>query len=214
MPGQAQLEQDFFSTLSAYQVHPEAAEKAWDDICVHYSAPGRHYHTLSHLADVYEVLLGFKEKIHHWDAVFFALCYHDVIYDPARGDNETRSAHLAFEQLTALELPAEIISRCEAHILATRDHAWSADNDSNYFTDADLSILGSDTDHYLEYARNIRKEFSAYPEPLYAEGRKAVLRRFLARDTIFNMPELDRLEEQARQNMQQELKLLETNDKS
>ncbi len=51
--------------------------------------------------------------------------------------------------------------------------------------DADLSILGQDLEIYLGYTREIRKEYSIYPDVLYKPGRKKVLRYFLDLESIF-----------------------------
>lgn len=81
-------------------------------------------------------------------AVEFALFYHDIIYKVTRKDNEERSAIFAVERLKQLQEAGKsdlrlnnISTRCEKMILTTKTHTISDDNDTNLFTDADLSIL-------------------------------------------------------------------------
>ncbi len=110
----------------------------------------RHYHTLTHLEKLLEQLAPIT-GIDDWDTLLFALFYHDIVYKATRKDNEEKSAELARERLTQLQYPPQKMARCVAHILATQSHTPSADGDTNLFTDADLGILGTDTDTYRNY---------------------------------------------------------------
>lgn len=93
-------------------------------------------------------------------------------------------------------------------IIATKRHE-AADYETNLFTDADLSILGSDNDTYHQYLRNIRREYSMYPGLIYNAGRKKVVLHFLGMDAIFKTKEFsERLEAQARKNLKAELSRL------
>lgn len=76
-------------------------------------------------------------------------------------------------------------SRCYRHIMATKGHQLSADPDTNFFTDADLAILGQDEATYLNYRSAIRKEYRVYPDFLYKPGRRKVLPYFLGLPRIF-----------------------------
>ena len=83
------------------------------------------------------------------------------------------------------------------------------DDDTNYFTDADLSILGSDSDSYLTYTKQIRKEYSYFPDLLYKPGRRKVLEHFLEMGNIFKTKYFqDKFEIQAKINILGELKSL------
>ncbi len=85
----------------------------------------------------------------------------------------------------------------------------SSDFETNLFTDADLSILGSDPDTYKVYSKQIRREYSIYPEIIYNPGRKKVLTHFLKMDKIYKTEEFsDRYELNARINIQTELNSL------
>jgi predicted metal-dependent HD superfamily phosphohydrolase len=102
-----------------------------------------------------------------------------------------------------------MIQLCEAQILATKSHVKSADSDTNYFTDADLSILGQPWETYSAYYKNVRKEYAIYPDLIYNPGRKKVLTHFLAMDSIFKTDIFyQKFEMQAKENLQQELTLL------
>lgn len=71
-----------------------------------------------------------------------------------------------------ISVPSETITRCKAQILATKTHVKSTENDTNYFTDADLSVLGATWEIYTNYYQGVRKEYSIYPDIIYNPGRK------------------------------------------
>lgn len=178
----------------------------WEEIRSHYGQPSRAYHNLAHLEHVYGQLGSVRAQAEDWDSLLFALCYHDLVYDVLRSDNEAQSAKLAQDRLTSLGFPAEKTARCCAHILATYGHSQSNDPDTNLFTDADLSILGQDWDRYQTYLNQIRQEYAVYPDALYQPGRKKVLLHFRQMDRIYKTQVFyERLEAQARENLAREL---------
>jgi predicted metal-dependent HD superfamily phosphohydrolase len=92
-------------------------------------------------------------------------------------------------------------------ILATKVHLETDDQDTNYFIDADLSILGQPWNVYLLYSKQVRQEYSNYPDPVYYEGRRKVLTHFLEMSRIFKTQYFfDHLERQAKENLLKELK--------
>lgn len=128
-----------------------------------------------------------------------------MVYNPTNKDNEEKSAAVAQKRLADISFPADRIERCVAHILATKGHAVYPDSDTNYFTDADLAVLGSDWDKYADYSAAIRREYSIYPDLLYKPGRRKILQHFLAMERIFKTNEFFfRLEKQARTNLTRE----------
>lgn len=75
--------------------------------------------------------------------------------------------------------------------------------------DADLSILGKSSQVYLEYTKQIRKEYSIYPHFLYKPGRKKALEHFLALESIFKTEYFKKKYEiRARENIEFELSIL------
>jgi len=184
------------------------AESLWQEIENKYSVD-RYYHNLHHLENMYFELEQVKKIIVDWDTVVFALFYHDIIYNPASTDNEEKSAEVATATLSAITFPKDQIEKCEAIILATKSHIEFADSDFNYFTDADLSILGQSWEVYLLYAHNIRKEYSAYPDLIYKSGRKKILSDFLKKDRIYKTNFFSlKFEKSARENLKQEMSLV------
>jgi predicted metal-dependent HD superfamily phosphohydrolase len=91
--------------------------------------------------------------------------------------------------------------------MATKGHAISEDADTNYFTDADLAILGSNNDEYLQYVKSIRKEYKFYPDFVYNPGRKKVLEHFIQMPRIYKTDYFyNKYEEPARKNIIDEIR--------
>lgn len=203
------LQQTFINLTHKNIDNNELSEKFWNEIQSHYSEKGRHYHSLTHLQNLFDVLAEVKVYIDDWDIVLFALFYHDIIYKVTSSNNEEKSAELAALRLSELSLPQQRIGKCQSMILATKKHTLSTDNDTNYFTDADLSILGQSRNAYITYTQQVRKEYSIYPDFLYNPGRKKVLQHFLQMDRIFKTEYFfENFERQARENLHLELQTL------
>lgn len=194
----------------------DALAALYQQLLQHYR-DGRVYHGLGH---VY-ALLGHIEQFQQQgllDQQQAAICawavwFHDVIYDTKAKDNETKSAVFAADALSQLGL-TQLISPVSALVRATAGHTlqglprqyWYM---AAYFLDADIAILGADSDTYTQYADAIRQEYAWVPGFLYRRGRRKLLLDFLARDTIYFSPEFKaEREAKARENLQAELQRL------
>jgi len=179
------LKETFVMLLTEYTDNTSLQKELWDEIEKSYSNENRYYHTLQHLNNLLEQLVEIKEKLKNWETILFTLYYHDIIYNSVESDNEEKSARFAENQMKKISVPTEIIEFCKKQILATKSHDQSIDPDTNFFIDADLSILGQNAEMYKEYKDAVRKEYSFYPNVIYNQGRKEVLSKFLKRDRIF-----------------------------
>lgn len=207
---QGSLFEDAFRTEAGQLTDNKVTiDNLWKEIANAYSKKGRHYHNLTHLDNVFIELLQVKELIKDWQTIIFSIAYHDLIYDPLKQDNEERSAEEAWNKLAFLIAPNEQKEKCRNQILATKGHQLSPDADTNFFTDADLAILGSDFEAYDEYARKIRKEYRYFPNLIYNPGRKKALKHFLQMEKIFKTSSFaGKYEKQARINLKRELETL------
>ena len=150
-----------------------------------------------------------KSEIQNWETILFTLFYHDIIYNSIKSDNEEKSAELAEKRMKQISVSNDIIELCKKQILTTKSHIKSTDSDTNYFTDADLSVLGQNWETYLLYCKNVRKEYSIYPALVYNPGRKKVLNHFLSMDRIFKTDFFyNKFEKQAKHNLQKEIESL------
>lgn len=199
----------FVSLLTPYTADEALKNSLWVEIEQAYSGKERHYHNLSHLQNVYDQLLPVKKAVKSWETILFTLFYHDVVYNALATDNEQQSAHFAEERLERIGVPKTRILDCKTQILATRQHLENADPDTNYFTDADLSILGQAAHIYEAYRRNVRKEYAVYPDSVYNPGRKKVLKHFLQMKQIFKTPYFQtHFESNAKENLTAEFNSL------
>ena len=199
----------FTQLLKNHNSDESLIKQLWSEVEKHYTSKGRYYHTLLHLQNMYTQLLAVKEQIVDWDTLLFSLIYHDIIYRTTRKDNEERSAVLAEKRLVQISYPQEKTRLCVQQILATKSHTFSIDSDANYFTDADLSILGADWPEYEQYTKAIRKEYSIYPDLLYKTGRSKVLQHFSAMQRIYKTEYFYYLYEvKAKENINKELAYL------
>lgn len=189
----------------------------WQQVHACYTAPGRYYHTLAHLAQCFAARGAIQETPDPSaleDVLEAMIWFHDAVYIPGCEYNEELSAELA-ERILGNARHEAFLQSLKAGIRATRDHElpcigyW---NSATYpwFLDIDLSILGQDPTTYDRYAVDIRREYGNVPLDAFCAGRAVMLRGFLARNPIYRMPYFrDRYEAQARANMARELAALE-----
>jgi predicted metal-dependent HD superfamily phosphohydrolase len=198
------LKETFIELINNY-TDSQLADKLWNEVETKYSGKKRYYHTLEHLENLLKHLNAVKEQINDWNTILFTMYYHDIIYNPLKKNDEEKSAELAETRMRTIGAPQSMIEKCKNQILATKKHLVSPESDTNYFTDADLSILGRSWDIYKIYAQNVRKEYSVYPDFVYNPGRKKVLAHFLQMERIYKTDYFfEKFEKQAKQNLQQE----------
>jgi predicted metal-dependent HD superfamily phosphohydrolase len=204
-----QLKIVFFNLCGTYTSQSGLMEECWLEIEASYSSRNRYYHTLSHLQNVMDELTASQQDISDWHVMQFSVYYHDIVYNALKNNNEEKSAALAESRMQSLQVPTEKITKAKLLILATKGHHVSSDPEINIFTDADLAVLGKPWNVYSEYARQIRKEYSVYPDLIYNPGRKKVLNHFLSMERIYKTDLFfQRYETKSRSNMEKELKEL------
>jgi predicted metal-dependent HD superfamily phosphohydrolase len=176
-----------------------------------YAEPHRHYHDERHLDDCLRQLDRLLD-LPEWDQrlLRWAILWHDAIYDPARSDNEERSAELAFRELTACTVDETTAGEVARLILLTSGHeVEKGDRLGALLVSIDLSILGSDGDRYGEYVADVRREYGHVTEAAWRAGRAAVLKRLLASNPLYPDQRFRAaFEAQARRNMAGEFKAL------
>jgi predicted metal-dependent HD superfamily phosphohydrolase len=177
-----------------------------------WSAPHRHYHTVTHLVAVLDVVDDHADLAADPDRVRLAAWLHDAVYDPrALGDtNERDSAEFAEGLLGALGVPAATAADVARLVGLTAGHATDdGDADGELLCDADLAILASDPARYAAYTEAIRREYAHVPDADFRAGRATVLNELLKLPTLYRLPPLTaKWEAQARANLTGELESL------
>jgi predicted metal-dependent HD superfamily phosphohydrolase len=176
----------------------------------HYTEPGRHYHTLTHLDACLDVFELVRSLCLRPDEAELALWLHDVIWTPMGADNEVQSAAWAAACCARARLAAEVGPRVAALVLATRHDGTPLAGDAAVVADVDLAILGASPPVFDWYEAAVRAEYAALPDAAFNAGRRRLLEGFLAREAIYATPALrEALEARARANLARSLARLD-----
>ena len=219
MDGSSQIDTElgeiFKCHLSAinHAIEPVTLKALWQDIATRYNEPQRAYHTLKHIQQLFQQFEQVTDKLYEAHIIALALYYHDVIYEPARSDNELKSAEYAIESLSPY-LTNEQCQYIYALIIMTATHQINKSTDEDkisdaaYLLDMDLSILGAPWSEYQQYTQAVHQEYAHIAKEDYRNGRIAVLQQLLAHPTLYLTEYYHaRLEEQARDNIKREITL-------
>jgi predicted metal-dependent HD superfamily phosphohydrolase len=176
--------------------------EVWADIVAAYNEPQRHYHTMEHIAAVVTDYLSLQGQFEYSDAALIALFFHDIVYDPARADNEERSAEVVQGLLSG-----DTADRACAHILATKKHEATTP-DAALVVDIDMAILAAPWPDYLRYAENVAREYlPVWGIDAYARGRCEMFLKPVQDRRIFLTDTFAPREEVAQRNVRDELAL-------
>lgn len=206
-----ELETKWFDLSSKFLDDKKTLNCLWEEILKYYSGKSRYYHNLSHIKSMLIQAEDHKKELMDFDALLFAIWYHDIIYTSTKKDNEEKSAIFAEKRLKSLNFDQIRLKNVQNLIISTKKHQIIVEENSDnaYLLDFDLSILGTDWNTYQKYVQNIRKEYKIYPSFMYNPGRKKVLKHFLDRDYLyFTEYYRQRFEKKARENLKKEIESL------
>ena len=174
-----------------------------------YGVASRTYHNLDHLAFCLAELDAAHAHAADPEVAELAIWFHDSVYDPARADNEERSADWARGVLAFLGASPGQIAAVQVIVLGTR-HVGGDDDpretpkvaDGPLVADIDLAILGQPPDVFDAYERAVRQEYRHVPDDGFRAARLGVLNRLLERPRIYlTLPFRARYETPARENL-------------
>lgn len=181
-----------------------------DELIACYAEPHRAYHNCTHLTE----MLGAVDRLDCYaadpDVVRLAVWFHDAVYQPLRADNEEASARLAEDRLDQTDLAPHRAAEVARLVRLTTSHRAAPDDaDGSVLCDADLAILGADTDRYAEYAKGIRAEYGEVDDAAFRSGRGTILAYLLGLDPLFATPlGQEEWQARARKNLSAELDAL------
>ncbi len=176
----------------------------------------RHYHGLLHLTTLWtrHCRFGTGTPFLAPAATRLIACtiaFHDAVYDPARRDNEHRSA-LLWRRYAPADLSAADVDWVADTIEATADHLGVHDPTTQrarlrlWMLDLDLTPLGEPGELFARNTRRLRAEYHHLPEADWQRGRLAFLRKLQAAPRLFrSAPLAAAFEQQARRNIAREL---------
>ena len=192
----------------------QVADNVFELLARAYTDPTRYHHSLRHIEDMLEFASVFAKHLKDSKSVIIAIWFHDLAYDTKSNTNEEDSAQLAFEMLTELKIPSDIIAKVVTYILATKEHSLdikSSNEGLAYFLDFDMAILGASAERYDRYASDIAQEFAWAMDfegkDVFTPARIQFIQHTLQRP-IFKTQVMSEFETQARFNLSRELERL------
>ncbi len=197
---------------------PEEIRTAGEALIARWSAPERRFHNLKHLLSVLARVDELTEETHEPDLVRLAGFYHGAVFasDLAAthankgGEDEEASADVAQRELVALGVPEARARRVHDLVMHLARHTPDPnDPDSAVLCDADLGMLAVEPQRYKAYIEGLREEYAHIPQRDFLRARQRILRKLLARTSLFVSPLSERWEEPARQNVSAELARVE-----
>jgi predicted metal-dependent HD superfamily phosphohydrolase len=185
-----------------------------------YSEPQRFYHTLAHLAELFDQLEPFRGEA-LWPAIELAVWGHDAVYAttlPAYADNEALSAawllnvtqtHCSEDWRRAhaahMTLAQQWIRATKTHKLPPEcEHDPAQKRAALLFLDADLAILAAPRERLIDYDKSIAQEWSQDPDSpaeAFRFGRLQALKHLREHTPLFHTDEFARLESLAHTNL-------------
>lgn len=161
-----------------------------------------------------------------------ALWFHDAVYTgPGLADthrpggasepsDEEASAQLAADLLGPIasrsgQLTTADVDEVTRLVLLTAAHDPGPDDASGArVSDADLAILASAPDRYARYVTQVRAEYAAIPDAVFAAGRRRILTALLDAGPVFRSPVgHERWEERGRANLHAEVERLAADER-
>ncbi|MDE0573719.1 hypothetical protein ON058_09865 [Demequina sp. B12] len=194
-------------------------DAAADRLIERWTEPDRRFHSIGHLIDLLQRVDELQQEAARPHLVRLAAWYHGAVFDAEEraaakdsrlGENEAASAEYAREELTALGVDEKPVEQVVALVQGLERHSPSLrDLDAAVLSDADLAVLATEPQRYKVYTDQVRQEY-AHVAPLeYLETRHRILKRLMARDSIYLSPLARGWERQARENVTAELSRLE-----
>ena len=180
-----------------------------------YDGPGRFYHTSQHIAECLRFVNRHYGVNSDLFLVKFALFYHDYEYDVLSHTNEAASRDRWLDYVGRMKQPfgrrtIDGSTVCNL-IMQTKNHKVPAGSSllAKIMNDSDMHIFLCPDHHYLDYAKNVAREFSCVGREPYIKGRIAFLES-LDVSTMFYTHQARDLLHNARANRDLELTILES----
>lgn len=208
------VKQDFYLAYAWYEAHKDLGfSVSWSEffrLRRAYKEPQRFYHTWQH---IYECVSFVNLHYGNQPGVVLALFYHDAVYDPASKTNEQDSALMWLRYADKLQIDRGfgVVPVINELILMTINHKVLPHQSYVFqiMNDADMHVFLCPDEHYLEYARNVWREYKAVGEAAYLKGRLDFLNN-LDVEKIFLTHQARELVHHARANIDLEKTILMT----
>lgn len=166
------------------------------------SDPQRSFHNLGRVLSELTWFDRWCDLAHDPLAVWLAIWFRYAMHEPARFDNEARSAEFARANLVRLGLDADSIREVRELVISTRDGACVTPRDAGLLADIDRARLADWPDAFDADEAMLRTESAHMTEHIYWRRRAEVLHAMIVQPQIYRTaPARDRLEAAARRNL-------------
>jgi len=201
------LKQNWFDLTRRADLNCNPKE-TFKELVSRYNEEGRHYHTLSHIQKCLSFSGQVKDLLDKPDQVDLAIWFHDFVYDVRQVNNEEASAKVA--ESFCRKAGKQKIAEPVYHLIMATKHSSKKtdDNDTKFFLDIDLAILGSPATEFFRYEQHIRKEYQHVPLNVFNQARADILNQLLRNGVYHTEYFTTLLAEQAEINIRNSLRKL------
>lgn len=204
------------SVMENHGICKNISNMFFEKVIEKYNESGRFHHNCPHLIYMHSNISVLSTKVSNvnLDILSMAMFYHDVIYNPASTTNEQDSYDMAIGHLKIMRFDENFIKQVGELVLLTIDHEINPEltvplEIQKIFLDSDMAILASDEKMYMEYSKNVRKEYYCIPKDKYNEGRILFLESALKKEKLFFTDSMnDEFLIKARENIKNEIDYL------
>lgn len=191
---------------------PKADNISIRDMITEYSK--RPYHNHKHIIEMLNLFDSKFARVMSAEKQFLvrvAIIFHDVVYDPTEKiDSEKESAKYATDFLTKINIENEKINKIYRIILDTKIATRSPSTQlSSLVNDIDLYV-GVGAPNYMQKMLLIAKEYGFVSKDIFVQGRIKFLKNLLNKRKIYNTNNFTIMEKHTRENIDNEIKYLET----
>ena len=189
------------------------------DLVERWSAPERQLHNLRRLMNTLTHIDEIASSAHDADILRVAAWYHGAFLNKAleiklggfqANFASTRCIDHAHNRLTNLGVPEEVVVRIDELIaFLTRHRAPRSDFDAQVLVDADLACLSCSPQDYKKLRCSLRAELSELDDLQFIKARRALVKKLLGYESIYQSPLGAAWEDTARANLEVELARLD-----
>ena len=189
------------------------------DLVERWSAPERQLHNLRRLMNTLTHIDEIASSAHDADILRVAAWYHGAFLNKGleiklggfqANFASTRCIDHAHNRLTNLGVPEEVVVRIDELIaFLTRHRAPRSDFDAQVLVDADLACLSCSPQDYKKLRCALRAELSELDDLQFIKARRALVKKLLGYESIYQSPLGAAWEDTARANLEVELARLD-----
>src|SRR5690606_8849196 len=143
------------------------------------------FHNLERVASELACLGKWRDAARDPVAIGLATWFRYAILDPARCDNEARSAEFARIALAGLGVDSQRIRRVRELIVATREGAVAGTPDARLLVDIGRAYLAELPGDFDAHEENLRAESVHLVDAIYWRRRIAAIRAMLIKPRIY-----------------------------